>query len=82
MRRERAIRQVVGTVLALFAVFGLVAHCVGCSPSRGVAAADVALYERELDQCLREGRAAHSLAVYTQCANEVDRRHGVKDGGL
>lgn len=81
-RRTLAIRQFVAAALALLGVLFLVAKCTGCAQApRAVGALDTVAYERELDECLKEGRAAKSLTVYTQCANEADKRHGVKDGG-
>ncbi len=36
MRQEIAIRQAIATVLALFAVFAIVGHCVGCAKRGGI----------------------------------------------
>lgn len=84
MTRERFdVRGFVGVALMLFAALFVIGHCVGCGlwGQRAAGAVDVADYERDLDACLKEGRAARSLAVYEACAREADRTHGVKDGG-
>jgi hypothetical protein len=44
------------------------------------AAADLAVYRQQLVDCKAEGKDAGSLAVYTRCADEVDRRHGFGGG--
>ena len=83
-RRSIAVRQFVAWSLAVFAALYVVAHCGGCGiwGARAVAAVETAAYERDLDSCLVEGRRAHSLAVYEQCANEMDIKHGVsRDAG-
>lgn len=56
----------------------------GCAAAgaRAMSAADVALYDKELDDCLVEARdAGRSLAVYDQCAREADVRHGKREAG-
>lgn len=82
-RRSMGERQFIATSLALLAALAVIGHCAGCGVwgERAKIAAEASLYERELDECLREGRAARSLAVYMQCAHEADVRHGVADGG-
>ena len=71
--------------LAGFALAWLVtgAALVSCSwlsqptqAERLKAAADLAVYRQALLDCKDEGKDAGSLAVYTRCADEVDRRYG------
>jgi hypothetical protein len=83
-RRSEAIRQVAAYVSFLLLTLWLAAHCTGCAEllGRAPAAFDVAAYKAALDACREEGKRVNSLAVYTQCADEADRRHGLKDGGI
>lgn len=76
--------------LFLFALGCIVEHVAGCIPSakeRTENALVVGVYERELDHCKAQGKAAGSYAVYEACANAVDRllciQRGVRcaDGG-
>jgi hypothetical protein len=74
---SRDVRTLVGTVLALFAMWFIVCHECGCRPTPVLAptienAAAVAQYEALLDDCRRQGRAAGSYAVYETCADAVD----------
>lgn len=66
------------TILALFALGCIVGHCTGCKPAevpKNVEnGAAVVQYERLLDGCRVQGRAAKSYDVYERCADEVDRR--------
>jgi hypothetical protein len=71
----------VGTVVAAWLVVGaLSSACAWLSQptqaERLKAAADLAVYRQALLDCKEEGKDAGSLAVYTQCADEVDRRYG------
>ncbi len=82
-RTQTNLREFLAACGLLLVGLLLVAHCTGCGlwGKRAAAAVDTASYERDLDECLKEGRAARSLAVYETCAKEADRKHGVKDGG-
>lgn len=82
-RRTIAIRQTVAVAVCLFAAACVVAHLVGCGSlfARAGAATSTGAYERDLDECLKDGRRAHSLAVYEACAREMDIKHGVTDAG-
>ena len=80
-RRTLGLRQFAATVLALFAL-GYVARLgTGCAPPRSQIeragnALTVEQYRRALDECIVEGKAAKSFAVYETCAKEADKHYG------
>ena len=80
-RRRIALRQFVATGLAVFALLFVVSRCTGCAQPRSQLeragnALTVEQYRRALDECIAEGKAAKSFAVYETCANEADKHYG------
>jgi hypothetical protein len=72
---KRDLRTLLGTVLALFALWFIVSTQCGCRPppAHTVENVDaVKQYEGLLDDCRKQGRAAGSYAVYETCADAVD----------
>lgn len=72
--------KLAGFALAWMVTGGALVACSWLSQptqaERLKAAADLAVYRQALLDCKDEGKDAGSLAVYTRCADEVDRRHG------
>lgn len=67
-------RLLVG-VVAIFLLMG----CAGNDAARQARlAADNAAHTLALQGCLDKGKEAHSTDVYMACADDVDRRFGVK----
>lgn len=73
---DRTMRVCAALVVIALMVVTAITHC-GCDQlGRVEAAADVAQYERELDACKEQGKAAHSYDVYEACAKKADAKHG------
>lgn len=75
--------KTLGMALFLFALGCCVTHVAGCAPTaqqRAENAIVVGTYERELDHCRAQGKAAGSYAVYEACAKTVDRRLCIERG--
>ncbi len=80
-RRDRAIRQTIAVGIALVVPLAIAAHCTGCAQPRSQLerasnALTVEQYRRALDECIVEGKAAKSFAVYETCAKEADKHYG------
>lgn len=60
----------------------LIAGCASATPDRAGRVFDVAGHSAALAECRAEGKDAGSYAVYGRCADEVDRKFGLTDGGL
>ena len=58
------------------ATVALALALTACPPARQVeSAADLAAYTAALEDCLQQGKAAKSRAVYRECADGVERRY-------
>ncbi len=57
------------------ATVALALALTACPPARQVeSAADLAAYTAALEDCLQQGKAAKSRAVYRECAGAVDAK--------
>ena len=75
--RNTAVATLLG--LPVVVLYCAVSSCRPPETPTPIEAASDALYTAEMQGCLDRGKAAHSRAVYRECANGVDARWA--DGG-
>jgi len=82
--RDHIGEMVVGGLIGAFMAITSSSKVAACSHSndaqRVVNTAEVAGYERALDDCKEQGKDAGSYAVYETCAKDADRRFGREAG--
>ncbi len=82
-RRQEGLKQffmLVGLLLlGLWAASHLRCHLLGGADTtvqRAAGALNVEQYRKALDVCVEEGKDAGSMAVYSRCAAEADKKYG------
>lgn len=82
-----SVRETIVAGLVLVLIFGVMAHCMGCSSPHAEPAViekraqhliEQEQYGRALAACRAKGKDAGSYDVYEACAREADAKAGVK----